>query len=105
MTLDVYTVSHILEHYHKPGYRIITDYEKVVANAEELTENGMHLTKYECPGQTIYLNDEGYPVTIDRQKVDIEKNAYFYRWTDEDVDEDVAFEYVAPYEYMKNETP
>lgn len=104
MQKNHYELEHILEHYHKPALRRVTDYEKVVDNAEEIEVNGDTLHKYTLPAQTIYLNEEGYPVTYENQKVDIPQNAYFYRWnTDPEVEEDIAFEYVAPYEYMKGE--
>ena len=104
MSKTDYELEHILEHYHIPRLRMVTDYALAVDNVEEITVNGTTIYKYTLPMQTVYLNSTGYPVTYENQKVDVEKNAYFYRWnTDPSVDEDVAFEYVAPYEYMKGE--
>ena len=104
MEKTAYELEHILEHYHKPELRRVTSYTKAVANQEEITVNGTTLYKYTLPMQTIYLNNTGYPVTYDNQKVDTAKNAYYYRWNlDPEVDEDVAFEYLCPYEYMKGE--
>lgn len=104
MQKNHYELEHILEHYHIPLFRRVTDYGKAVDNVEEVTVNGVTLYKYTIPAQIVYLNEEGYPVTIDHQRVDIEKNAYYYKVNDDpSVDEDIAFEYVAPYEYMKGE--
>lgn len=103
MTLTSEDIEHIIEFYHKADYRAITDYSKVVELGVEVTDNGNTYTAYPAPGQTIYLDSTGYAVTYGRQKVDVQKNAYFYKWNDDpNVPEDVAFEYVCPYEYMKN---
>lgn len=99
-------LEHILEFYHKPALRDITDYTKVVANHETIIVDGTTLHKFKCPMQTIYLDETGYPVTIDHQKVDTENNAYFYKWNDDpEVEEDIAYEYVNRYEYMKSPQP
>lgn len=99
---DDFVVSRILRHYHRGDLRQITDYDKVVANGEVITENGTTLHKYRCPMMTIYLTDDGYPVDIDRQRVDIEKNAYYYKFTDdEEIPDDIAYEYVNPYEWKR----
>lgn len=100
-------IPHIIEFYHRPAYRTITDYNKVFDTAEEITVNNETITKYSAPGQDIYLNSEGYAVTYGRQKVDTVNNKYLYNFTDDDnpEDEDMAYEYVAPYEWAKTETP
>ena len=104
MQKNHYELEHILEHYHKPIYRSVTDYGSAVDNVEEVTVNSTTLYKYTIPAQTIYLNETGYPETYDHQRVDIENNAFFYKFNDDpSVEEDIAFEYVCPYEYMKGE--
>lgn len=104
MQKNHYELEHILEHYHRAIYRSVTSYTKAVDNVEEITANNTTLYKYTLPAQTIYLNETGYPVTYENQKVDVENNAYFYRFNeDPTVEEDIAFEYVCPYEYMKGE--
>lgn len=99
-------LEHILEFYHKPELKDITDYEKAVTTQEEITYNNTTIYKYTLPMQTIYLDETGYPITYDHQKVDPEKNAYYYKWNDDpEVEEDTAYEYVTRYEYMKQRQP
>ena len=101
MNVDDFVVSRILRFYHKPELRQITDYEQTVTLGTEITVNGETIMSYPCPMQTIYLNENGYPITYDRQKVDPEKNAYYYKFTDEDVDDDIAYEYICQYEWKR----
>lgn len=96
MTLDDEDFEHIVEHYHRSIYHKITDYEKVVANKTTTSLDGETLYVFEAPGQTIYLNNEGYPVTIGNQMVDANMKAYYYR---RNANED--FEYICPYEWLK----
>ena len=104
MTVTDEDYEHIVEHYHKPDYRAITDYEKVVQNKTTTSLDGDTIYIFEPPGQTIYLNEEGYPVNIGSQKVDTTNNLYFYKWNnDPNVEEDTAYEYVAPYEWKKEQ--
>lgn len=101
MNVDDFVISRILRFYHRPDLRQITEYENIVHLGEEITVNGESCMAYPCPMQTIYLNEDGYAVTHERQKVDTEKNAYYYKFTDEDVADDIAFEYICPYEWKR----
>ena len=107
MTESDYSLARILKHYHKPAYREITDYDKVVTLGVPVTSDGVTFKAYPCPGQTIYLKDDGYAVTYRRQKVDVENNKYYYNFTDEDnpEDEDIAYEYVTEYEWKNTSLP
>ena len=100
--VDDETLEHIVEFYHKPELRAITDYEKVVENKTTISVDGETILVFEPPMQRIYLTTEGYPIDIGNQRVDINKNIYYYRWNmDPNVEEDTAFEYVAPYEWLR----
>lgn len=102
MNVDDFVISRILRFYHKPELKDITDYETVVTLGEEIIVDGEPIMKYPCPMQTIYLNEDGYPIDYERQRVNSELNAYYYKFTDDDeVEEDVAYEYVCPYEWKR----
>lgn len=102
MNVDDFVISRILRFYHRPEMRPVTDYPRIVTLGEAVTVDGVSCMEYPCPMQTVTLNMDGYPVDTERQKVDIEKDAYFYKFTDdEDVEEDTAFEYVCPYEWKR----
>ena len=76
-----------LKHYLLPEYALITDFDKVVDNREELIidVNGESKTlyKYPCPIQTIYLDLNNYPYTIGNQRV--VNDEYYYNF-EEDVE-------------------
>ena len=106
MTLPDTDYEGIVQHYHKPAYRQITDYSKVVANKTTTTLDGNTIYVFPAPGQTIYLGEDGYAVTMGNQKVDPEKNIYYYRWNlDPNIEEDTAFEYVTVYEWKNTSLP
>lgn len=102
-----YAIARILKHYHNPGYREITDYDKVVELGVPLEVEGDTIMAYPCPGQTIYINpDTGYAVTYRRQKVDVENNKYYYNFTDtDDTEDDTLYEYVVEYEWKNTSLP
>lgn len=78
-------------------YVDVTDFNHVITNRTEPTPG---VYQYDCPGQTLWLNDENYAVTYQRQKVTDGK--VYYRWTDDpSVEEDMAYEYLCPYEWKK----
>ena len=90
-----------LRYYHKSIYASVTDYPTIIANKTEVSEG---IYAYKCPGQTIYLDSDAYAVTYDRQIVDTEENAYYYKFTDDDdIETDMAYEYVTTYEWQKTE--
>ena len=101
MTLDDDTIAHILEFYHKPEYRQITDYEKVVQLGTPITVDGEQCMQYPCPAQLITLNEDGYAVTTGKQRVSEEQNAYWYNWYNDDTSDDMSYEYVGPYQWLK----
>jgi hypothetical protein len=101
MTLSDDTIAHILEFYHKPAYRQITDYEKVVQLGTPITVDGEQCMQYPCPAQTITINSEGYAVTTGKQRVSEEQNAYWYNWYNDDTSDDMSYEYVGPYQWLK----
>lgn len=98
MTVSDEYFEHIVEFYHKAEYRMITDYEKVVENKTTTTLDGETIYVFEAPGQTIYLNEDGYAVTIGPQMVDGEHNQYLYNWHYPNGSD---FDYVGRYEWMK----
>lgn len=106
MTLDDEAYALIVKHYHKPSYRQITDYNEVVANKTTTTLDGDTIYVFPAPGQTIYLREDGYAVTIGNQKVDPVNDNYYYKWNlDPNVEEDTAFEYVTRYEWKNTSLP
>ena len=102
-----YAIARILKHYHKPGYREITDYDKVVELGVPLEVEEDTIMAYPCPGQTIYINpDTGYAVTYQRQKVSSEDDAYYYAWIEDyDPEDDMSYEYVTTYEWKNTSLP
>lgn len=100
MTVSDEYFEHIVEFYHKAEYRAITDYEKVVANKTTTSLDGETIYVFEAPGQTIYLNGDGYAVTIGKQMVDREHNQYLYKWGDYNSS---TFDYVGPYEWLRTD--
>lgn len=102
MTFDAYQFERIVKHYHKPDYKQITDYTKVVENKTTTVVDGETIYVFEAPGQTIYLNEEGYPITIGKQMSDAENNQYLYKWYNTP---DATYYYVAPYEWKRTSLP
>lgn len=98
------TITSALQHYHKPDYQIMTDYEKVIENRKELTVNGNILYQYNCPLQTIYLDESNYPISYKNQRV--EGDYYYYYFGDDEVDPDVdtdKYSYKVDYEWKRVE--
>lgn len=96
-------ICEVLRFYHKVEYRGTVDYGKVVENRTTLTVDGDTLYQYNCPLQTIYLDDTNYPVTYGRQKVD--EDYYYYDFSTESVDPDFVDQYTyrVPYEWKREE--
>lgn len=59
-------IATVLNHYLLNEYRRVTNYYKAIDNRVEV-ETGIYM--YPCPIQKIYLDDENYAVTYDRQTV------------------------------------
>lgn len=91
-------VMNILQFYHRPVYRAVTDYAKAFETKEEITVDNITIYKFTLPFQNIYLDEDGYAVTYNEQKV--ENEAVFYKQ-----DDDEFFEYVNKYEWIKPEFP
>ena len=60
------TIKAALWHYHQNKYHRITDYDKVIQNRQQITEN---IYYYPCPLQDIYLDNNAYAVSYGRQSV------------------------------------
>jgi len=86
-----------LRHYHNVDYQVMTDYQKVISNRGTLTVNNTTVYKYECPLQTIYLKEDNYPITIDRQRVD--SDYYYYNFGPDVVESDDVPEYTYKVRY------
>ena len=101
----VETIETALRHYHKQEYQVATDYEKVINNREEIEMDGYRLYKYNCPGQTIYLDDTMYPVSYENQLV--EGDWYYYNFSDEPVDPELRqydlYDYKISFEWKRLE--
>ena len=86
-----------LKHYIRGVFRDIINFKKTILQREQIDTN---IWKYTVPERDIYLDSEGYAVTYGRQKV--ENGKVYYRFTDElGVPDDMAYEYVADYEWKK----
>ena len=99
------TITLALKHYHKTEFQIMTDYTKVILNRTELTVNNQTIYKYECPAQPIYLTEDNYPITYDKQKVDAEY--YYYIFENNlgsygDTDDVTQYTFRVPYEWKRN---
>lgn len=96
-------LSAVLKYYHTTKFNYCTDYEKVIAAREPVTIDGVECYKYKCPGQDIYLNQDNYPVTYDKQLI---KDGYYYytfRNQDADPDDISVYDYKIPYEWKRYE--
>lgn len=86
-----------LKHYMNRVFIGVIDFRKTILSREEVDEG---IYKYDTPGQYIYLDENGYAVTYDRQRVADGK--VYYKFTDLlGVPDDIAFEFVATYEWKK----
>ena len=95
--VDVEAITLALRFYLTGLYVDVTDFDYVIENRVEVSPG---VYEYECPGQTLWLNNEHYAVTYDRQKVTDGK--VYYRWTDDTtVEEDISYEYLCPLEWKK----
>lgn len=93
----------ILTHYLRWDLRICCDFETVIKNRKTLTVGGVTVYEYPCPGQTIYLKEDNYPITYGRQRV--KGNRYQYNFRDEEGDPSVSddlYTDVARYEWKRN---
>lgn len=96
MTVDSDTLAHILQFYHRPCYREITDYSYAVTTEEEIVDGNNTYYKYTVPAQNIYLDEDGYAVTYAEQKVEDEK-VYYLR------DGDEFYEYINRYDWERSQ--
>jgi len=108
-------VASVLEYYHRIDYRATSDYLQTAharsVNAEATQKYGETIYEYNCVAQTIYLNEEHYPVTWGEQYVDSEQKWYMYNFNDEldasdlyNTDDDSDnFEYKIPFEWKRLE--
>ena len=117
---DIEELCAILRYYHRIEFQLITDYEKVVANREEITsevENSGEDTvieftsvySYPCPCQIIYLNEDNYAISYKKQHIiesDNEENEYDYYYDfNPDIDSiDGIFTYINPLEWKRTES-
>lgn len=63
-------ITYPLKHYHLTKYHEVTDYEKIIQNRTEIQDETIGtIYKYECPNQDIYLDENNYAVTYDKQHV------------------------------------
>lgn len=60
------TIACAIRHYLQPQYLRITDVYNVIANREQVEEG---IWAYNCPCQTVYLDDNAYAVDCGRQYV------------------------------------
>lgn len=104
-------VASVLEYYHRRDYRGTADYlrivEKRTVNADATNEYGETVYEYACPFQPIYLTEEHYPVSWQRQKVDDELEWYMYNFSEMDSDlngdETYLYTYKVAYDWKKEQ--
>lgn len=92
-----------LMHYHKLEYQMITDYSKVYDNRTTIILDNVTLYKYECVAQTIYLKEDNYPVSYDKQAVD--NDWYYYNFDTnlaQSSDEKKVYTHRVSYEWKRN---
>ena len=86
---DIETITCALKHYLQTNFQLITDFTKVIQNRTELEveidNTTMTLYKYECPGQTIYLDNTHYPWTYDNQLV--VNDEYLYDFNEDNLED------------------
>lgn len=100
--IDDEALAHIVEFYHIPELRQVTDYEKIVANKTVITVDEQTIYVFDAPKQKIYINSEdGHAITYGPQMVDGEHNQYLYKWDPNST----TYEYVNPYEWIKTKQP
>lgn len=97
---DIETITCALKHYHATRYHGITDYTKVINAREEISINNTTVYKYPCPCQTIYLDENHYAITYDKQY--IIDNYYYYDFNPDTTD-DIAgtYEQIGTYEWKR----
>lgn len=95
-------VSGVLNHYLSNEYKILSNYEIIIDNRREITVHGETIYAYDCPCQTIYLDENLYAVTYDRQKVEDDK--YYYNFTSIESNPNMKdiYTYIAPYEWKRS---
>ncbi len=86
--------------------RRITDFKQVINDREALTVAGKTIYKYECPVQTIYLNEDGYAVNYEKQIITSDEYGimqYYYLFITGDP-ERVALEaeHITRWEWKRN---
>lgn len=95
---ETQTIISALWHYHLDKYHAVTDYYKVVEERVEV-EEGIYM--YPCPLQPVYLDEDAYAVTYDRQLV------WFYYFDENDEfildNEDMPPEILPEGEYTRRE--
>lgn len=96
---EIDKIRTVLWHYLLPQYRRVCDFEDVIENRQALTVDGSTVYQYDCPGQTIYLREDYYPVTYGNQVVNKEFDAYYYNFAGS---EDAWMECIASYEWKRN---
>ena len=91
-------LAHILKFYHRPIYREVTDYYAALDTIEEITTNNTTIYQFTLPFQNVYLDEDGYAVTYNEQRV--EDNQVEYK-----NESDEYYEYIAPLEWKKTTLP
>lgn len=100
-------IATALWHYLKDEYRELCDFKYVIEHREAVTINGETCYKYECPIQTIYLNNDAYAVTYEKQYVvDYDGDGvidYYYDFNDDGItDEAGTYDYIGPWEWKRD---
>ena len=100
---ELETLEVVLTHYLRWDLRICADFETIIAHRKTLTVNGVTVYEYPCPGQTIYLKEDMYPITYGKQRV--KGDRYQYNFMDETGDPSEAddlYTDIARYEWQRN---
>ena len=94
---EIGAITTALQFYLRGVYADIIDFEQVILDR---TEPSPGIFQYDCPGQTVWLDNKNYAVTYERQK--IQDGKVYYKWIDDQsVEDDMAFEYICPLEWKK----
>lgn len=125
-------ITSALQHYLKQEFVLITDFEKVIDNRTEITENEETIYEYPCPCQTIWLDTNNYAITYGKQHIistfydengdiiydennmpedcdetgtsyDTVKREYYYDFNPDLEDIAGTYEYIAPLEWMRSD--
>lgn len=102
---DKATITLALKHFLKNEYHMITDFNKVIDNRQEITVDVNNETKtlymYQCPCQTIYLDINNYPYSYDKQHIINDEYYYDFAEDADDVDTAGTYTYINTTEWQR----